>query len=257
MHRFANGPTMRSIRFPTRVNGRDGAGRRQPSDRCDGNRAYLAHRVLDTYDEIVQACCQAWNALDCTPNRIRSIASQSWATVISHLRWYNTQMQASQLPCSRRSVASSRRPIPAFSLRSSRNAVTNRGFEPVYGDEAAAVLVLHDPLGEHGRSPVRQPCCRRPLRRTPHAAQRKQPFQRGDQRSDDPLMANVRLWIDQLFGLAQHRCEPWSRAPTSAHSLGCQRLARAGRAARRAHQPGRGGRVRAARARGDRGQRRS
>lgn len=43
---------------------------------------YLAHRVLDTYDEIVQACCDAWNALVGAPDRIRSIASRSWAQVI-------------------------------------------------------------------------------------------------------------------------------------------------------------------------------
>ena len=42
---------------------------------------YLAHRVLDTYDDIVQACCDAWNALTCIPSRIRSIASRSWAQV--------------------------------------------------------------------------------------------------------------------------------------------------------------------------------
>jgi len=43
---------------------------------------YLAHRVLDTYDEIVEACCHAWNALACAPDRIRSIASRPWAKVI-------------------------------------------------------------------------------------------------------------------------------------------------------------------------------
>ena len=42
---------------------------------------YLAHRVLDTYDDIVQVCCDAWNALTCIPSRIRSIASRSWAQV--------------------------------------------------------------------------------------------------------------------------------------------------------------------------------
>ena len=42
---------------------------------------YLAHRVLDTYDDIVQACCDAWNALACAPDRITSIASRPYATV--------------------------------------------------------------------------------------------------------------------------------------------------------------------------------
>lgn len=43
---------------------------------------YLARRVLDTYDEIVDACCHAWNALACAPDRISSIASRSRAEVI-------------------------------------------------------------------------------------------------------------------------------------------------------------------------------
>ena len=41
---------------------------------------YLAHRVLDTYDEIVNACCHAWNALAGAPDRIRSIASRVLGT---------------------------------------------------------------------------------------------------------------------------------------------------------------------------------
>jgi transposase len=45
---------------------------------------YLANRVFDSYDAIVDACCDAWNALTAQPERITSIASRSWAqTVIS------------------------------------------------------------------------------------------------------------------------------------------------------------------------------
>ena len=35
---------------------------------------FLSHRVLDGYDAIVDACCQAWNAL--TPERLRSLTFQ-------------------------------------------------------------------------------------------------------------------------------------------------------------------------------------
>jgi transposase len=39
---------------------------------------YLAGRIFDTYDDIVDACCNAWNALTELPGRIRSIASRDW-----------------------------------------------------------------------------------------------------------------------------------------------------------------------------------
>jgi hypothetical protein len=41
----------------------------------------LAIRVHETYDDIVQACCQAWNDLMATPQRIASIATRAWAKV--------------------------------------------------------------------------------------------------------------------------------------------------------------------------------
>ncbi len=44
---------------------------------------YLANRVFDTYDAIVEACCAAWNALIEQPNRIRSIATRKWAQAVS------------------------------------------------------------------------------------------------------------------------------------------------------------------------------
>ena len=40
---------------------------------------YLANRVFDTYDHIVQACCDAWNALIQQPERITTIATREWA----------------------------------------------------------------------------------------------------------------------------------------------------------------------------------
>ena len=40
---------------------------------------YLSNRVFDTYDDIVDACCQAWNSLAAMPDRITSIATRSWA----------------------------------------------------------------------------------------------------------------------------------------------------------------------------------
>ena len=37
---------------------------------------FFSHPILDSYDEIVTACCQAWNAL--TPERLRSLTNQPW-----------------------------------------------------------------------------------------------------------------------------------------------------------------------------------
>ncbi len=42
---------------------------------------HLANRVFDSYDAIVDACCDAWNALISIPERIASITSRSWAQV--------------------------------------------------------------------------------------------------------------------------------------------------------------------------------
>jgi len=41
----------------------------------------LSNRVFDTYDAIVDACCDAWNWLIAQPAQIKSIGSRSWATV--------------------------------------------------------------------------------------------------------------------------------------------------------------------------------
>lgn len=39
----------------------------------------LAIRLYETYDAIVDACCQAWNDLTATPARIASITRRDWA----------------------------------------------------------------------------------------------------------------------------------------------------------------------------------
>lgn len=38
----------------------------------------LSNRVFETYDAIVDACCNAWNDLMAQPERIRSITTRSW-----------------------------------------------------------------------------------------------------------------------------------------------------------------------------------
>ena len=44
---------------------------------------HLANRVFDTYTGIVDACCEAWNALIAAPDKIRSIATRSWADAVN------------------------------------------------------------------------------------------------------------------------------------------------------------------------------
>jgi transposase len=41
----------------------------------------LSHRLLDGYDAILEACCEAWNAL--TPERIRSLTAFPWITKVT------------------------------------------------------------------------------------------------------------------------------------------------------------------------------
>lgn len=41
----------------------------------------LSNRVYETYDAIVDACCDAWNALINDPRRITSIATRDYAQV--------------------------------------------------------------------------------------------------------------------------------------------------------------------------------
>jgi len=41
----------------------------------------LSHRVWESYDAIVDACCHAWNALMGMPERVTSITTPTWAQV--------------------------------------------------------------------------------------------------------------------------------------------------------------------------------
>jgi hypothetical protein len=44
---------------------------------------FLSHRVWNSYDAIVQACCDAWNALMQIPERLISITYRPWAKAVS------------------------------------------------------------------------------------------------------------------------------------------------------------------------------
>jgi hypothetical protein len=44
---------------------------------------YLANRVFETYSALVDACCDAWNALIAMPDRINAIASREWAKPVT------------------------------------------------------------------------------------------------------------------------------------------------------------------------------
>ena len=44
---------------------------------------YLSNRVFASYDAILDACCDAWNALMALPDRIRSITQRAWAKTVS------------------------------------------------------------------------------------------------------------------------------------------------------------------------------
>jgi DDE superfamily endonuclease len=41
----------------------------------------FSHQVWETYEDILDACCDAWNALMRAPEIIRSIATREWAQV--------------------------------------------------------------------------------------------------------------------------------------------------------------------------------
>lgn len=44
---------------------------------------HLANRVLETYADIVDACCEAWTALTSAPATITSIATRQWAKTVT------------------------------------------------------------------------------------------------------------------------------------------------------------------------------
>jgi hypothetical protein len=41
----------------------------------------LSNRIFDGYDEIIEACCEAWRSLEAETGRIRSIATRSCACI--------------------------------------------------------------------------------------------------------------------------------------------------------------------------------
>lgn len=43
---------------------------------------FLSHRVWDSYTAIVDACCDAWNRLMNTPERLASITHRTWAKAV-------------------------------------------------------------------------------------------------------------------------------------------------------------------------------
>lgn len=43
---------------------------------------FLSHRLWRSYDDILDACCEAWNALLAEPGRIRSLTALDWATSV-------------------------------------------------------------------------------------------------------------------------------------------------------------------------------
>ncbi|MCP3663261.1 MAG: hypothetical protein GY696_12330 [Gammaproteobacteria bacterium] len=42
---------------------------------------HLSNQVFDDYDNIVDACCNAWNNLAKAAGRITSITSRKWASI--------------------------------------------------------------------------------------------------------------------------------------------------------------------------------
>jgi transposase len=40
---------------------------------------FLSNRVFDTYDDIIDACCQAWRSVIALPETITSIGMRDWA----------------------------------------------------------------------------------------------------------------------------------------------------------------------------------
>lgn len=45
---------------------------------------FLSHRLLDDYDAIVSACCDAWTALTFHPEIIKSLTSYPWIKCVNH-----------------------------------------------------------------------------------------------------------------------------------------------------------------------------
>jgi transposase len=44
---------------------------------------YLSNRVFESYETIVDACCNAWNAFISAPHTIRSVTTREWASSVT------------------------------------------------------------------------------------------------------------------------------------------------------------------------------
>jgi hypothetical protein len=42
----------------------------------------LSHRLFDSLDHIIDACCKAWNRIRAEPGRIRSTCGYHWASQV-------------------------------------------------------------------------------------------------------------------------------------------------------------------------------
>ena len=42
---------------------------------------WLSNRIFDTYDDIIDVACEAWNKLIALPDKIKSIGMREWAHV--------------------------------------------------------------------------------------------------------------------------------------------------------------------------------
>jgi len=42
---------------------------------------FLSNRIFDDYEDIVDACCKAWNAFAALPDVVMSVTRRAWATV--------------------------------------------------------------------------------------------------------------------------------------------------------------------------------
>ena len=42
---------------------------------------WLSNRVFDTYEDIIDAACEAWNKLQAKPDTITSIGLRNWAHI--------------------------------------------------------------------------------------------------------------------------------------------------------------------------------
>ncbi len=52
---------------------------------------FLGHRVWNSYNAVVGACCDAWNKLMSTPERLASITRRTWAKAVSGQGvWYES-----------------------------------------------------------------------------------------------------------------------------------------------------------------------